>query len=410
MNSLSYFERVFGWYFRNVVFGGLKVLRERRFLPFSISAFILGFLTTVFIGFKDHVKFFDEYYDSFLLLEAIFLVSLLISSSFVLKGKTYPVFGLTFGLTLFFIISLHENFFFSEDHFYDFTITTFYAWIVILSIGIFSLVHNFFTSWVGKVVWMGNPEKRVLFSPLLKFVIAISSLVPLYLFFSEEQLMAITALIAWILFFVSFFIYPRRWDNGNVFAAIIGFSFLFILYHIIFMLRISENIDPLLTIDYFLILTGCFYSIQALSRKIRKSNVQILKKIGEERIILPLISAALGFHVFALRIALALDSKDPAVRFHKFSAIALTVILLTALFLFTFSQNFRDWTTYIPSNKKTFKKFLSLLTAEETKILFSSLIKSTGEKIVSKTFEVKEKAKESIENIKKKAIEKLKQL
>jgi len=136
---LSYFERVFGWYFRNVVFGGLKVLRERRFLPFSISAFILGFLTTVFIGFKDHVKFFDEYYDSFLLLEAIFLVSLLISSSFVLKGKTYPVFGLTFGLTLFFIISLHENFFFSEDHFYDFTITTFYAWIVILSMVFFPL-------------------------------------------------------------------------------------------------------------------------------------------------------------------------------------------------------------------------------------------------------------------------------
>lgn len=410
MNRLSYFERVFGWYFRNVVFGGLKVLRERRFLPFSVSAFILGFITTVFVGFKDHVKFFDEYFDFFLLLEAIFVISLLISSPFVLKGKTSLVFGLTFGFTVFFIFSLNKNYFFSEDDFYDFTITTFYAWILILSIGLFSLMHNFFTSWVGKVVWMGNPEKRVLFSPLLKFVMAISSLFPLYLFFLEEQFIAIIALIAWILFFVSFFIYPRRWINGNVFAAIIGFSFFFVLYHIIFMLKISENMGPLLTIDYFLILIGCFYSIQVLSRKIRKSQAQILKNIGEERIILPLISAALGFHVFALRIALALDSKDPAVRFHKFSAIALTVILLTALIIFTFSRNFRDWTSYIPSNKETFKKLLSLLTAEETKTLFSSLIKSTGEKIVSKTFEVKEKAKESIENITKKALEKLKQL
>ena len=175
------------------------------------------------------------------------------------------------------------------------------------------------------------------------------------------------------------------------------------------MLEISENIGSLLTIDYFLILIGCFYSIQALSRKIRKSQAQILKNISEERIILLLISAALGFHVFAVRIALALDSKDPAVRFHKFSAVTLTIILLAALILFTFSRNFRDWTTYIPSNKETFKKLLSLLTAEETKTIYSSLIKSTGEKIALKTFEVKEKAKESIEKITKKALEKLKQ-
>jgi len=406
---LSYFERVLGWYFRNIVFGGLKVLRERRFLPFSVSAFILGFITTVFVAFKDHVKFFDEYFESFLLLEAIFVISLLISSLFVLKGKTYPIFGLTLGFTLFFIFSLSEYNFFSEDDFYNFTITTFYAWILILSIGIFSLVHNFFTSWVGKTVWMGNPENRVLFSPLLKFVMVISSLFPLYLFFSEEQFIAIIALIAWILFFLCFFICPKRWENGNVFAAIIGFSFFFVLYHIVFMLEISENIGSLLTIDYFLILIGCFYSIQALSRKIRKSQAQILKNISEERIILLLISAALGFHVFAVRIALALDSKDPAVRFHKFSAVTLTIILLAALILFTFSRNFRDWTTYIPSNKETFKKLLSLLTAEETKTIYSSLIKSTGEKIALKTFEVKEKAKESIEKITKKALEKLKQ-
>ena len=406
---MSYFERVLGWYFRNIVFGGLKVLRERRFLPFSVSAFILGFITTVFVAFKDHVKFFDEYFESFLLLEAIFVISLLISSLFVLKGKTYPIFGLTLGFTLFFIFSLSEYNFFSEDDFYNFTITTFYAWILILSIGIFSLVHNFFTSWVGKTVWMGNPENRVLFSPLLKFVMVISSLFPLYLFFSEEQFIAIIALIAWILFFLCFFICPKRWENGNVFAAIIGFSFFFVLYHIVFMLEISENIGSLLTIDYFLILIGCFYSIQALSRKIRKSQAQILKNISEERIILLLISAALGFHVFAVRIALALDSKDPAVRFHKFSAVTLTIILLAALILFTFSRNFRDWTTYIPSNKETFKKLLSLLTAEETKTIYSSLIKSTGEKIALKTFEVKEKAKESIEKITKKALEKLKQ-
>jgi hypothetical protein len=349
---LSYLERVFYWYIKRAILGGLATLSERRFVFYLITSLIAIIGTTVLTVLNLTTL---PIFQFLLNIEPIAaLVFVAIGGMSLIFKRTAVRIILTAIIISLFFIGVYMVPVLSIP-FQVFSFACFYGWILILNISTFSATRNFMAGWSGRIVSFGKPKDAILFEWPIK-IIAILSIAGFFVlgfgfligYGLSDFISGISGIIAWVITIITIFWWIKRSPKNDVFASIVGLFFLFVVYHLL--LCIWNGIGSgtgSVTIDAIFIAIGTLYAVQGLCRRLAPTNEQ---KVGEEKptwedgSVIALLGTVLGYHAFIINsITSGQSTRALIYSFHQLSILFDAVILVGCVVLFASSVRFRNY-------------------------------------------------------------------
>jgi len=375
---MSYLERTLYWFLKNRIFGGIKKLTKKEYLPFALIILIIMTANTI-LALLYHFKFLISLeFIRFMLILELFLSFGIISSG-ILIGRIKKLW--IYYLFSFIVITLFifAFFYFEWDYnhlFFQFAkLTYLLCWILILSISMFFLILYFFTSFPKKVMTLGMPKDHIFFGVIVKIIIYISIVFYIYIIFQMDLISVIfgifgiiNALIVLILIWRA----PKKVDTnpGIVnFATAIGFFNTFMIYHLYMSITLTSESVVSLIFEIFMLLIGVLYIVQILTMRVSESPERIkpsevkfqsrvyftdkIKKVfGEKGVVLLVLGLAVGYHMVYLdsffitdlpiltKIAPNLKISD---LYHRIFLITSFMITLIACLAFKMSKRFKEF-------------------------------------------------------------------
>lgn len=386
LKEMSYVERAIYRYLRGL-FRGIDVLLKRKYLFYSISTFLMALISSIIIAannlFGDLVP--QATIEHLLLVEAIVTLAFLITTVFAFYITQKPL--ITYFGTIFLAGTIYISVildFIQKDLLFLFVRFIFYCWILFLSLSFLGVIHSFFAEWYGAIIWAGNPEGRILFSPIVQLGLLVSVSLPTYAIYktlieSVWILVAVPAVISLVVTLLTVFIISKK-EKGNVFGTIISFFYLYSLYHGVTSFVRDIN-SPLLVIDTFLLTIGVLYSVQAMVRRAAKFKNPILRMFQEERWVVIILSLGLGYHVTSLVAAISEPSNGIFSSFHMGSFIVCSLLILIVMISYYASSRFRTWFVTMPTTQDAVKEVLKLYGPHAARMAITVLLGTSREKL-----------------------------
>ena len=377
---MSYLERTLYWFLKKRIFGGIKKLKQKEYLPFALIILIIMTANTI-LALLYHFNFFISLeFIRFMLILELFLSFGIISSG-ILIGRTKNLsiyYIISFIVITLFIVAF---FYFKWDYnhiFFQYAkLTYLLCWILILSICMFFLMLYFFTSFPKKVMTLGMPKNHIFFGFIVKIIIYISIVFYIYIIFQMDLVSVIfgifgiiNALIVLILIMKA----PKKVESnpGIVnFATAIGFFNMFMIYHLYMSITLTSESVVSLVFEILMLLIGVLYIVQILTMRISKSPERLklsenpvrfqsrvyftdkIKKVfGEKVVILIVLGIAVGYHMvyldsFFITDLPILTNIAPNLKisdlYHRIFLITSFMITLIACLAFKTSKRFREF-------------------------------------------------------------------
>lgn len=387
IKEMSHVERAIYRYLRGMI-GGFDVLKTTNYRLYGITTILVAFIPScvlVINSFLDD-QIPQEFINLLLLGEAIFVLAILITAIFghLITEKPLLIYvGMLCLVGAIFIGYYLE--YFNDERLFLSTQFVFYSWMFLLSISFLGFIRSFFAEWFGAVVWAGNPEGRILFSPVIRLILVASMSLPIYAGYKSLSdpswsLVLIFAVLSLVIVLISTFIIPKK-EKGNIFGTILAYFYLYSLYHgaTSFVRGISSSI---FIVDAGLLIVGALYSVQAMTRRAARFKNPILKKVREERWVLIILALGLGYHLTSLRSFVAKESSSELIsNFHLGSFMACSVIMLVVLLSFLISRRFHNWFVAMPTTQDAVKEVLKLYGPQTVRMAISALLGASREKM-----------------------------
>lgn len=391
---MSYIERTLYWFLKNRVFGGIKKLKEKEYLPFTII--ILGFagintIATVLLQFN--LLFSLEIVQRMLILQLFVSFGLIAAGIIIGRVKRPSLYyiaaflAIAAFIVLFFIFHLNYD----ENIVQYSKLGFFLIWVTISCVSFFFLTLYFFTSFPKKVIMLGAPKEHVFFEPIIKIVIYIS--IPIYGYMLLQQSPASFIIGGFGIFIAVFLLYILRIAPKKVepypgvinFVSAIGFFYIYMFYHLIASFSFTSNNLSSIIVDDLLLFVITLYLVQSLTRRISDSPERILpqhenpirfqtrvyftdrlkKVFGERGVVLIVMGLVLGYQMayldslFITQFPILSDFFTPDLRlsalYHRIYLLFSFAVILVAVVIFYFSDKFRELMVDKYTIKQVFK-------------------------------------------------------
>lgn len=326
---MSYLEKTLSWFLKNQIFGGIKKLTQKEYLPFSLLVLFIMTLNTVLAIF-----YYLNVLISIQIIQYLFLFELFVSFGIILSGflvgkiKNLYLYHI---ISMFIIVLFIFAFFYSKwqySHFFFRYSKLFFLliWILIASLSLFFLTLYFFTSFPKKVITLGMPKEHIFFGYLIKIVIIIS--IPLYILimiFSYSigaLLLGIVGIITMLVLLISIKKAPKKVETvpGIInFTTAIGFFYIFMFFHLIMSFSSISTTFSSLVFDIIFLLIIVLFLVQSFTLRISGAPARLKphevpirfqsrlyftdrlrKTFGERGLVLIIMGIALGYHMAIL--------------------------------------------------------------------------------------------------------------
>ena len=396
---MSYLERTFSYFLKTRIFGGIKKLKQKEYLPFAlIFLVVMTFNTSLAILYKLNILVSLDSLQAMLMLELFLSFGIILSGLVIGNSKNkylyyiIPSFLIALFIAAFFILDWSYN-----QPFFQYTkLIYFLIWVAIASISFFFLMLYFFTSFPKKIITLGMPKEHIFFKYMIKLLIYVS--LPIYAYMILESLftqITIGGLIIGILGIVSsiiVLIYIERSSKkiettpGIInFATALGFFNMFMFYHLIMSFSDPSTSLSSLIIDVLILSIIILYIVQSLTRKIVETPTQeiepfkspvrfqsrlyitdrLKKGFGERGLVVIIIGLALGYHMVILDSFLI--SEMPFLSglftpnlminaiYHRIYLLFSFITIIIAIYVFSSSKRFNEFMVDKYTVKQTFK-------------------------------------------------------
>jgi len=401
---MSYLERTLYWFLKNQIFGGIKKLMQKEYLPFSLLVlFILTLNTTCAIFYYLNILI------SIQIIQFLFLFELFVSFGIIISGllvgKIKNLF-LYYIIAIFIIVLFIFAFFYSKWHYSHFFFRyskLFYiiSWILISSLSLFFLTLYFFTSFPKKVMTLGMPKDHIFFGYFIKIIIVIS--IPLYILIMLFSLsigsliLGIIGIITMLVLLVSIKRAPKKAESvpGIInFTTAIGFFYIFMFFHLILSFSINITLGSLI-IDIIFLLIVVLFLVQSFTKRISVTPTRLksyevpirfqsrlyttdrLRKLyGERGLVLIIMGVALGYHMAILDSFFKIDipilpsyfapDLDLIIIYHRIFLLCSLITILIAIIVFKSSKRFKEFMVDKHTVKQAFKYIGAFFTKPES--------------------------------------------
>ncbi len=392
----SYFERLVSLFIKRIVFGGFRVLFHPSNAFFAaVMLLIVGSVTGIVL-IKDNFSNNDN------LLKYCFVFESLVSVLFILvAGLRYLRFPNRITITVFIIGCLGFgpiSVFMVESQYYDDMFkSVFWGWqIICFSLWIGVLVFNFFlffrsllTGLMGKSVWLGASEGRILFREFLLVLLLLNGFLTAFLpinaiFLSnhdslfniqfESYLFILLAVSGWIIAALWF---TKGGLPVYVFVTIHTFFFCFSTYHL--WLAISPQITGLIvSIDVLFLAFMLLYSSQATTKRLE--NVERPTQIKDETspsftsfgvtyqlsntslsLLALFAGLLLGFHAFAMNRILDEDPSIFSWEYHRIAYYCTILLIFSLPIIFYFWPSKLTSMNYLLTDREALSKLYQMI-------------------------------------------------
>ncbi|MFX0061564.1 MAG: hypothetical protein ACFFC7_05200 [Candidatus Hermodarchaeota archaeon] len=401
----SFVERLVMAFIKRVLFGGLKVLKDKNNIFWGGITLIL-ILTTGIIAI---LFILPNYYSEvpFLVTETIFQTfihfQVLVAISFLLVALLRWIgvntkwsmivtgfFIILSAMLVIYFIYLQNSFLNISPDLFGIILKTFWTamfiiWIFIIAVSPFIMAREFFTGLTGKTMWLGASEGRILFGEILKIVFLASFgilvlalfrvLVPtsdaLPFLFDEEKFLFL-GIFAFIWIIMLYWLFFSNNKLNYVFVTTLAVYYVYSLYH--FFLAASpqlSNISSLLDIVIALVMT--LFAVQANAKRIEGSTkkIEALPDYGFTKrqlgLLLCILAGALATWSFALSIFLNPIDGGPRVFsfiLHRTQTYFVAFVIIGLTFVFIFLPQYRYVLNYHMSDAEAIKKIWELIREE----------------------------------------------
>lgn len=303
------------WYVRSIILSGLKSLFKQRYLPFTIVLFALSIISTI----MPH-----------------------------LSGVEGAL-----GLAMFFgqlwlVIPLFLLFFVSYSSWSFILPFFFYLWFGFLALVVLLICRDFVDSWAGHIYFLGV-SNRVPLTHIFNAVFGIG--IGISLVFVDIFSVAFILISMFMIYVVNVF---ARIEKNNIFATIISFFYVFVLYNFFMMKNVARQFSSFfLIIDVFIALLAMFF----VAAKFIKPFQSRVPFINNKTIVYSTLGLLALFHVYTLNTAFFQSM-------HTALFILSVSIISAALPLFYLSPSFHDYFSRKPSVKEAVKQAATTVASE----------------------------------------------
>ncbi len=392
---MSYIERTLYWFLKNKVFGGIKKLKAKEYLPFAIL--ILGFaaintVATILLQF-DFI-FTLELVQKMLILQLFVAFGLIIAGFINGHLKSFAsyyivsILPIAAFVVLFFIFNVNYD----QNLVQYSKLAFFLIWVLISCVSFFFLMLYFFTSFPKKVIMLGAPKEHIFFGPIVKMVVYISIPIYIYMLFPfppslASLIICVYGILVAILILFILRSAPKKIDKhpGAVnFVTAIGFFYIYLFYHLIVSFSFTSNNLSSIIMDDLLLFIITLYLVQSLTRRISETPEQIqpdespirfqtriyftdrLKKVlGERGVVIIVMGLVLGYQMayldslFVTQFPILSDFFTSDLRlsalYHRVFLIFSFFVIIIAIIIFYSSDRFRDLMVDKYTVKQVFK-------------------------------------------------------
>ncbi|MFX1512886.1 MAG: hypothetical protein ACFFCQ_09895 [Promethearchaeota archaeon] len=411
----SYFERLVSLFIKRIVFGGFRVLFHPSNAFFATTMFLIIVSVT---GIALIIRTYPQ--DSNLLEYCLVFESLISILFIFIAGFRYVNLSERLTTILFIISCLAAGpasiFIVESVHFdnilnsvfWGWQLICFWLWISVLVFNFFLFFRSLLTGIMGKTVWIGASEGRILFKEFLIVLLILNGLltlfIPTQIIFLNNQdslysvqlepfLFILIALCGWIITVLWF---TRGKLSLFVFVTIHTFFFCFSTYHL--WLAISPQISGLVaSIDVIFLGFMLLYSAQATTKRLEDienptrtednsknsfTSFGITYQLSNTSLTLLAVITGLllGFHAFAIN---RIMDKDPAYFSWEYHRIAYycTLLLITSLpIVFHFWPSKLESMNYLLTDREALIKLYQIVKTDPNvrnwrKELFSAIKK-----------------------------------
>lgn len=410
----SYFEQAVSWFIKEKIFSGIKKLKQKKILPFTIIILTLMVYNSVLVILHFSTAVPDVKFIQYSLTLEIFISIGIITSGF-LVGKFKKI--SFYYLTSAFILGLFTTLFFLFDWSYDYSLfqylklTYFIVWAGLSCLAYFFLNLYFFTSFSKKIITMGAKKSHIFFGFVIKIIIYVSLALYAYMIFyftiyPFDFLSLVLGVFGIIISLGIRFLIRSASKKAEIkpgyinFATALGFFDIYLFYHLI--LSFSQTSKPALIsliTETIMLLIGMLYLVQNITGKISNMPDEIingdlsskfhsklhfttrLKQIwGESGLIIVVMGLALGYQLSYIESFIPAAShvlsflKSPGL---NIGAVYHRIFLFIGFFVVLIS-----WIVFKKSDK--FKEFMEdKYTREQFSSVFSEYFQKTEDDLPS---------------------------
>lgn len=395
---MSYVERALSWYLKNKVFGGLKKLKKKEYLPFTfISFFFMAFNTIMVILYLLNIASYSQAIQNFLILELFISMALILSGVLIGKVKSellyflIPISLLLISIVLYLFLNWSSD----QSIFQYIKLIILFIWIAISSASLFVLTLYFFTSFAKKIITVGIPKDHVFFGWVIKAVLFISIPIYLYMVYLFDLPNFVFGLLGLLSVMLTLFLVynaPKEEEQtpGIInFATATGFFYIIMFYHLVMSFSDASDSITSVILDLLILLVSLLYIVQSLTRRISESpekdnefenpisfqsrlyiTDRLKNAIGEKGLVLIVLGLATAYHMvyldsffnpdiplLSIFISTGASTLTMSAIYHRVYLIISFMIMMVAWYLFHSSKRFQLFMTDKFTPKQVFKYF-----------------------------------------------------
>ncbi|MFX1252696.1 MAG: hypothetical protein ACFFCZ_13905 [Promethearchaeota archaeon] len=401
----SFVERLVMAFIKRVLFGGLKVLKDKNNIFWGGITFILilitGILAILFLlpNYYPEVPFLvnERLLQTFIHFQVLVAISFLLVALLRWIGVNTKWSMIVTGFFIILSVMLVIYFIYLQNPFLDISPDLFSSvlkaswnpmfivWIFVIAVSPFLMARDYFTGLTGKAMWLGASEGRILFGEILKIVFLASFgililafirvLVPTpdaVTFLFEEEKFLFLGIFAFIWVIMLYWLFFSNNKLNYVFVTTLTVYYVYSLYH--FFLAASpqvSNISSILDIVIALVMT--LFAVQANAKRIEGASgkIEALPDYGFTKrqlgLLLCILAGALATWSFALNIFLNPVDGGPRVFsfiLHRTQAYFVAFVIIGLTFAFIFLPQYRYVLNYHMSDAEAIKKIWELIREE----------------------------------------------
>ncbi|MHA1440009.1 MAG: hypothetical protein ACTSPD_20885 [Promethearchaeota archaeon] len=434
---MSYLERTLAWFLKTRIFGGIKKLKQKEYLPFTLIIIcVMSFNTIIAILYQLNILISLEFLHVTLIMQLFLSFGIIISGFLIGRIKNEIIYYLIPIILIF--LSIFAFFYFDWEYnqvFFQYTkLVYFLIWVAIASISLFVLTLYFFTSFPKKIITLGMPKDHIFFDYVIKILIYISISIYLYMiiqFTFGGILIGTLGILTNVIVLIYIKRAPEKVDKvpGIInFATAIGFFNIFMFYHLLLSFSVTSSSISTLIIDIFFLMVVILYIVQSLTRKIVSSPVRnvpsekspvkfqsrlyitdrLRKGLGEKGLVIIIMGLALGYHMVILDSFLISDmplltnlfQSDLTINaiYHRIYLFFSFMLIFIAICIFSFSNRFNEFMVDKYTIRQTFKYIIGYFKQpdDDSPSPFEQTIQKLGKKIGDNIKTWKEKWKSKI--------------
>ncbi|MHA1505820.1 MAG: hypothetical protein ACTSR0_01315 [Candidatus Asgardarchaeia archaeon] len=384
---MSYFERGIYWLIKSVLLRGFYILLSKDFIVISITTFSTISLTTFITNFMaDYVILgvpaivLIEYIQMGLLLSLLlFSISSLKIKNLFLRDGIFLSSFVAFP-TLGFLLRI-DTIPFYEDLSVSVYLLTYLAWAFTIVITFYSFLRFIFVSWIGMLLLMGKPRRRILFDEIVKIIIFSGIILSIYnLSKLNDTLTLLSGALLLASTLTTFYVIKYYPDEYDVFMQITVYYYIFYpWYNAVSLLTGPEGGVGLLNV--VMSVFGVLYATQGLAIRFEKGRLFGMTKEFTIPSLLLLSSGQYFCLNYLPRIGI-----DMTIMSNFLMILLSTSVLISSVILSLRSNRFKSYVLQKYTAMDAIKGFFSLLTREEVQNLIKIALSSAAA-TVSKTIE-----------------------